>query len=265
MSDDDTYSIRFSRPSSATSDGAADIGLSMLQGFPPGNVEDREDNDEVGDGSDHECSSHSECERTSLEETVDGFPAPPTQIPTPSSRATSFVVEACRPISTISEYSEDGDGASFYDNYRYSRLSVSSRVSKSSGYTVATVPPPIPIELPPPVRHSLDSQLSAPTPPSEIFSSPSETSSVSPPVWGATLPTRIRTTMPPPPTLGNGPLALELSNLETAVATSPLLHTNFGSPAILASGPTHFHNTLTHRRRLRLSRAWCSICFASND
>jgi hypothetical protein len=182
---DDAGGSRLSRLSAATSDDAAGIGLSMLQGFISGNLEDEDDEDEDEDGdegrdeSDHDFSSQSERERTSLEETVDGFPAPPTQIPTPSSRATSFVLDAHRPISSsTSEYSEDGDGASFYDNYRYSRLSISSKMSKSSGYTAGTVPPPIPTELLPPVGHSQDFQDTAP-PSSEPLLSPSETPSFS--------------------------------------------------------------------------------------
>jgi hypothetical protein len=71
---------------------------------------------------------------------IDDFPAPPTQIRTPSSQATSFTLDPRRPKSSVSTDSEDGDGASFYDNYRYSRLSIPSKLSKSSGYTVATIP-----------------------------------------------------------------------------------------------------------------------------
>ena len=237
---DDAGSIRSSCHSTATSDAGAGIGLSMLQDFLPGTVDDGEDDeDEGGEDSDHETSSQSERGRTSLEETVDGFPAPPTQIPTPSSQATSFILDARRPISSASEDSEDGDGASLYDNYRYSRLSVSSKMSKSSGYTVATIPPPIPTELPPPVRsRSQDSQISAPAPPSEPLSpsssEPSSSVSLSPhettPPTAATRAT-IRT-IPPPLTLENSRMDLEPSdsNLATATATSPLLHANFGAP-----------------------------------
>ena len=237
---DDAGSIHSSRHSTAVSDAGAGIGLSMLQDFFPGNLDDGED-EEDGDGedSDHESSSQSERGRTSLEETVDGFPAPPTQIPTPSSRATSFILDTRRPVSSVSEGSEEGDGASFYDNYRYSRLSVSSKMSKSSGYTVATIPPPIPTELPPPVRsHSQDSQNSAPALPSEtLSSSPSPSSSVSPtPREGTPSTAAARAnprTIPPPLTLENTRIGLEpsYSSLVTAATTtSPLLHTNFGAP-----------------------------------
>jgi hypothetical protein len=237
---DDAGSVRSSCHSTATSDAGAGIGLSMLQDFLPGNVDDAEDEeDEGGEDSDHETSSQSERGRTSLEETVDGFPAPPTQIPTPSSQATSFILDPRRPISSASEDSEDGDGASLYDNYRYSRLSVSSKMSKSSGYTVATIPPPIPTEPPPPVRsHSQDSHSSAQAPPSEppspSLSEPSSSVSSSPrettPPTTATQAT-IRT-IPPPLTLKNSRIDLEPSNssLATATATSPLLHANFGAP-----------------------------------
>jgi hypothetical protein len=62
----------------------------------------------------------------------------------------------------MSEYSEDGDGGLFYDNYRYSRLFISLKMSKSSGYTATNIPLPIPAELPPPVSHSQDSHVPAP-------------------------------------------------------------------------------------------------------
>jgi hypothetical protein len=163
LSLDDAGSAHLSHLSATMSDGAAGIGLSMLQGFLSSNIDgyenDRDENDE--DDSDPGFSSQSDVERTSLEETVDGFPAPPTQIPTPSSRATSSVLDAHRTISPMSEYSEDGDGGSFYDNYRYSRLSISSKMSKSSGYTATNIPLPIPAEPPPPVGHSQDSHVLA--------------------------------------------------------------------------------------------------------
>ena len=248
---DDAGSVRSSCHSTATSDAGAGIGLSMLQDFLPGNVDDGEDDgDEGGEDSDHETSSQSEHGRTSLEETVDGFPAPPTQIPTPSSQATSFILDARRPISPASEDSEDGDGASLYDNYRYSRLSVSSKMSKSSGYTVATIPPPIPTELPPPVRsHSQDSQSSAPAPLSEPLSPSSELSSsvslspreTTPPMAGTRAAIR---SIPPPLTLENSSrmdLEPSNSNFATTTATSPLLHANFGaqqSPPRNPNSPT---------------------------
>ena len=248
---DDAGSIYSSHHSTTVSDAGAGIGLSMLQDFLPDNADDGEDNeDEDGEDSDHGSSSQSERGRTSLEETVDGFPAPPTQIPTPSSRTASFILDQRRPTSTVSEDSEDGDGASFYDNYRYSRLSNSSKMSKSSGYTVATIPPPVPTELPPPVRsRSQDSQYSVPTQSSEPLSSPSEpSSSVSPPPREVTPPTTATqaTTriIPPPLTLENSRKDLEPpnSNLVTTV-TPPLLHRNFGAPR----SPTSHPNSPTKR------------------
>jgi hypothetical protein len=240
---DDTSSVYSSRHSAAMSDAGAGIGMSMLQDFLPGNVDEGEDGEyEDGEDSDHESLSQSERGRTSLEETVDGFPAPPTQIPTPSSQATTFTLDPRRPISSVSADSEDGDGASFYDNYCYSRLSISSKLSKSSSYTVATIPPPVPTELPPAVRsHSQGSQYSVPTQSSEPLSSPSEpSSSASPPPREVTSPTAATqaTTLTVPP-----PLILESSekggpskpNLVT-VTTSPLLHRKFGAPL---SPPSH--------------------------
>ena len=207
----------------------------MLQDFPdnPDEREDDEGEDEDGEDSDRESSSQSDRGRTSLEETVDGFPAPPTQIPTPSSRATSFILDPRRPISSVSDDSEDGDGdgASFYDNYRYSRLSISSKMSKSSGYTVATVPPPIPTELPLPVRsHSRGSQCSVPTQSSEPLSSPSEpSSSASPPPRQVTPPTAATQTttrtIAPPLALESSEKSFEPSNSNLVAATTlPLPH-----------------------------------------
>jgi TBC1 domain family member 10 len=241
---DDASSVYSSRHSTAMSDAGAGIGMSMLQDFLPDNADEGEDDeDEDGEDSDHESLSQSERGRTSLEETVDGFPAPPTQIPTPTSQASSFILDPRRPISSVSEDSEDGDGASFYDNYRYSRLSVSSKLSKSSGYTVATIPPPIPTELPPPVRsHSQGSQYSVPTQSSEPLSSPSEpSSSASPPpreVTSSTAATQAPTrTIPPPLTFESSEKGLEPSNSNLVTATtSPLLHGNFGAPM---SPPSH--------------------------
>jgi len=240
---DDAGSAYSSRHSTPMSDAGAGIGLSMLQDFPPDNADEGEDDeDEDGEDSDHE-SSRSERARTSLEETVDGFPAPPTQIPTPPSQANSFILDPRRPISSASEDSEDGDGASFYDNYRYSRLSVSSKMSKSSGYTVATIPPPVPSELPPPVRsHSQGSQYSVPTQFSDPLSSPPEPSSSASPPSREVAPPTVATqatirTIPPPLTLKSSEKGLEpsISNLVTAL-TSPLLHGNFGAPQ---SPPSH--------------------------
>ncbi|KAI0271260.1 hypothetical protein BC834DRAFT_433204 [Gloeopeniophorella convolvens] len=149
---DDANSVRLSRISVAMSDDVSGIGLSMLQDFISGTAED----DDSDSDSDREPASSA---RSSLEEAVQGFPTPPTQIPTPSSHTTSFILEAppVRPASTHaseSDYSEDpdGDGASFYDNYRYSRFSISSKMSKSSAHTGVLAPPPVPTELPPPVR-----------------------------------------------------------------------------------------------------------------
>jgi hypothetical protein len=189
---DDAGSIYSSRHSTPMSDASAGIGLSMLQDFLPDNPDKGEDDeDEDGEDSDHESSSQSEHMRTSLEETINGFLVPPTQIPTPSSQANSFILDSRQPISSISEDSKDGDGTPFYDNYRYSRLSISSKMSKSSSYTVATIPLPIPTELPPLVcSHSQGLQYSVPTQVSEPLSSSSEpSSSASPPPHKVTSPT----------------------------------------------------------------------------
>ena len=57
---------------------------------------------------------------------------------------TMGVLDAHQLVSSTSEYSEDADGASFYDNYHYSQLSILSKMSKSLGYTATTAPHPIP-------------------------------------------------------------------------------------------------------------------------
>ena len=239
---DDEGSVYSSRHSTAFSDAGAGIGLSMLQDFPSDNADQGEDDpDEDRENSDHESLSQSERGRTSLEETVDGFPAPPTQIPTSSSHANSFILDPHRPISSVSEDSEDGDGASFYDNYCYSRLSISSKMSKSSGHTVATIPPPIPTELPPQVRsHSQGSQYSVPTEPLSSSSEPS--SSSSPPPCEVTLYTAATQattrTIPPPLILENSEKDPEPSNsIFVTATTSPLLHGNFGAPQCPPSHP----------------------------
>jgi TBC1 domain family member 10 len=220
--------IRLSHLPTAISDSAAGIGLSMLHGFVSGNLDGDHDDDQADDDSDHDLSSRSERERTSLEETVDDFPAPPTQIPTPLSRSTSFVLDARRPTSSISESSDDGDGASFYDNYRYSRLSISSKMSKSSSQTIAIAPPPIPTDPPPQVRHSRDSLSSPPSPLSEPSPSAPETATPSPPPGPPTARQATRR-VPPPLTLTSNQLGPEPPDLVTAIL-SPLLHTNFASP-----------------------------------
>ena len=217
MGADDAGSVYSSRRSTIMSDAGAGIGLSMLQDFPDNADEREDDEDECEDreASDHEPSSQSDRDRTSLEETVDGFPTPPTQIPTPSSQATSFILDPRQPISSVSDDSEDGDGAPFYGNYRYSRLSISFKMSKSSGYTVATIPPPIPAELLLPVcSHSQGSQYSVPTQFSQPPSSPSEpSSSASPPPRQVTTPTAAipvtTRTIPPPLTLESSEKNLE--------------------------------------------------------
>ena len=220
---DDATSDHTSRISAAMSDGAADIGLSMLQDFLAGNVDDDEDSVNEDEGEDEDDRS----ERTSLEDTVDGFPAPPTQIPT-SSRATSLVLDTVRPPSTLSEYSEDGDGdgdgASFYDNYRYSR--------QSSVHALAAVPPPIPTDLPPSVRHSLESHLSMPTSPLANDSMPPSPPSQGTPLPTARLPTR---NVPPPLTLGSKSSHAAGPSFSSIMTASPLLHTGFASP--LSSPP----------------------------
>ncbi|KAH9985287.1 hypothetical protein BJV77DRAFT_1071497 [Russula vinacea] len=211
-------------------DAGAGIGLSMLQDFLPGNVDDGEDDgDEGGEDSDHETSSN-----------------PNTGVPL--SKKPSMASPRHRP--KFLRLQRGWGWASLYDNYRYSRLSVSSKMSKSSGYTVATIPPPIPTELPPPVRsHSQDSQSSAPAPLSEPLSPSSELSSsvslspreTTPPTAGTRATIR---SIPPPLTLENSSrmdLEPSNSNLATTTATSPLLHANFGaqqSPPRNPNSPT---------------------------
>jgi hypothetical protein len=227
-----------SRVSAAMSDGAADIGLSMLQGF--GNADDYDD----GGGSDDDDDDGDNFERTSLDDTVDGFPAPPTQIPTSSRASPSVLDTQLRPPSTHSDDSEDGDGASFYDNYRYSRLSISSKMSKSSAHAIVAVPPPVPTELPPSVRHSSESQLSTPTSPLVSEPSPTSPSSQGTPPPAARLQTR---NVPPPLTLGLKSSHGAAPSISTVSTASPLLYTNFTSPL---SSPSMGSNTSNSRSPL---------------
>ena len=226
----DATNDRTSHVSVAMSDdGAADIGWSMLQGF--GNADD-DDGASSDDGDERD-------EGASVDDTVDGFPAPPTQIPS-SSRAPSLVLDTPRPPSTHSDYSEDGDGASFYDNYRYSRLSVSSKMSKSSAHAIVAVPPPIPTEPPPSVRQSLESPTSPVVNESIPPSSPSSPGTPPPPA--VRLPTR---NVPPPLTLGIKPSHATAPSISTIA--SPLLHTGFSSPL---SSPQMGSNTTASRSPL---------------
>ncbi|KAF8259416.1 rab-GTPase-TBC domain-containing protein [Lactarius quietus] len=197
-----------SRTEPATLQTGADItprALSMLQGFLNGTADDDDSSD---DGGDEDEDGDDTRESTSLEDTVDGFPAPPTQIPTSTSSPS---------------LSEDGDGASFYDNYRYSRLSISSKMSKASS-------------------HALVSQPSLPTSPlANEFMPPSPSQETLPPT--ARLPTR---NVPPPLALGSKSNHAAAPSLSTSVA-SPLLHTNFTSPS---SSPPMSLNVTTSRSPL---------------
>ena len=107
----------------------------------------------------------------------------------------------------------------------YSRLSISSKMSKSSSQTIAMVPPPVPTDPPPQVHHSRDSLSSTPSPLSEPSPSAPETTPPSPP------PTARQATraVPPPLILPSNQLGPEPPDFVTATS-SPLLHTNFSSP-----------------------------------
>ena len=227
-----------SRVSAAVSDGAADIGLSMLQGF--GNADDEDDDD--NGGSDDDEDGDDNFERTSLDDTVDGFPSPPTQIPTSSPATPSVLDTQFRPPSVHSDDSEDGDGASFYDNYRYSRLSISSKMSKSSAHAIVDVPPPIPTELPLSVRHSSESQLSTPTSPLASEPSPPLPSSQETPPPAARLPTR---NVPPPLILEPKSSHGAAPSISTVSTASPLLYTSFTSPLSSPSNTTNSRSPLS--------------------
>lgn len=148
------------RLSVATIDGAEGIGLSLLQNFMGSSGD--EDSDA---SSDTDMAGYTR--RRSLESTVDDHslnygtsPPPPTdgrqpalQPASTSASPTSRNARVSRVSSHPSEYSdpvgEEWEGASdIYDNYRYSRFSVASKMSRFSKGSMKAPPP-----IPPPTQH----------------------------------------------------------------------------------------------------------------
>lgn len=143
------------RLSVTTIDGAEGIGLSLLQNF-------------MGDGRDDDSDASSDTDiagyprQGSPDSTVDDRGlnydlTPPQSVdghqstPRPTSASTSLVNQGSRvsrASSHPSEYSDQGEeweGASdIYDNYRYSRFSVASKLSTFSKGSMKA-PPPIPL------------------------------------------------------------------------------------------------------------------------
>ncbi|KAI0056890.1 hypothetical protein BV25DRAFT_1533903 [Artomyces pyxidatus] len=235
---DDSASVRMSRISAAMSDGVAGIGLSLLQDFISGGGDDDDDDDDVRSFTSR-SDSDAPASRHSVHSTVE-FPIPPRRIPVVEPATTA----PHSPTSTHHASEDEWEGASdIYDNYRYSRFSMSSKMSKSSAHTGSQVPPPVPrpsfdraYSSDAASRRSMDSHVSSQAPlspplPAVSAPEPAQSSSTDPAVKLAQPPTLlldVRNKMRPSP--------LELA--------SPLLHTNFGSP--MSSPGLNSSLTATH-------------------
>ena len=143
------------RISVATVDGAEGIGLSLLQNFMGSGGEDdsdgSSDTDMAGygrqDSPDSSVDGHGLNYDSTPSQSVDGH----RPVPQPESASDSPVTRRSRDSrasSHPSEYSDPGEeweGASdIYDNYRYSRFSIASKVSRLSRGSIKA-PPPIPL------------------------------------------------------------------------------------------------------------------------
>ncbi|KAA1476351.1 hypothetical protein DENSPDRAFT_843281 [Dentipellis sp. KUC8613] len=234
------------RISVAMSDGVVGIGLSLLQDFISGG--DGDDASSTGSRSDLHT-------RDSLDDTIEGIPVPsaaehehPHELEqehdheheqTPAERATeASLIGSASPSSqrqSESEFGSEWEGASdIYDNYRYSRMSLASkmsRMSKSSTYTSAHVPPPIPGDFRPSIdrayssdahsRRSLEShysaQVASPVLPAE-----------EPPA--AVVAAQVQAQVQAQPQLQPPVVAEKMRPEPLELVGSPLLHTTFGSP-----------------------------------
>lgn len=267
---------RFSRLS-ANSDGEVGIGLSLLQDFI----------NDAADDSNSVASSRSSYQSVviSPSNTVNYTSKPDADLPVESPTHSQHPLESptspasqhdlsttsqspvppvtreaisrnsTQPSVTDSEYGgEDWEGASdIYDNYRYSRLSMASKVSRLSKGSMHTVASAFGLEVPPPVprdtsRSSLDSQrpirsrvgsLGENSQPAEgVIVSVDSTVNSAP----AVPPLDVKvTTVPPerkktdegkhvPSPLTFAPGIISFGTGTTALQTSPLLHTTFASP-----------------------------------
>ena len=141
------------RLSVATIDGAEGIGLSLLQNFMDTGGDD--DSDASGDTDVAGYVRHGSPDSTVNDHNLNYDSTPPQSTdghhpaPGPKSAPTSPISQGSRISSHLSEYSDQGgdewEGASdIYDNYRYSRFSVASKMSRFSKASMKA-PPPIPL------------------------------------------------------------------------------------------------------------------------
>ncbi|KAF8879123.1 rab-GTPase-TBC domain-containing protein [Infundibulicybe gibba] len=146
------------------------------------------------------------------------------------------------PSSSSSKRSEDWEGASdIYDDYRYSRYSMASKLSRfslASHPSTSTVPPPVPDHTTRLERKlSVDSEAS-------VYTQASKRS------IATASPVSSQVDMPPPTILDppRSQLKDRPAPLELLTDRSPLLHTTWGSPipspaALSASSSAFFPNT----------------------
>lgn len=236
------------RISVALSDGEVGIGLSLLADFAGGRGADEDwssssdgsgsgrstpeadvrspyrDSDSGGSiGSTSEGTQNQHQQNAATSPTVSSSPEEathpfPSARPRTTSRNTSSTVSSAPRSHSQSDLGEDWEGASdIYENYRYSRFSMTSKRSSHSQASVpaSEIPPPVP--APPaagPHTHgyaaSIDSQSQY-----SVYSRSSTTSSFA-------LPARA----PAPIARKDRPPSLKL----LPAAASPLLHTSFASP-----------------------------------
>lgn len=252
---DSESSARLSRIS-GLSDGEVGIGLSLLQDFING-VDD-------SDSRPSSRSSYNSVVVPSRSTTLDNEPTPVDHPTSPSSQqqppsqspVPPFVREvtsrsSTHPSVTDSEYgTEEWEGASdIYDNYRYSRLSMASKMSRLSRGSMHTVASAFGLEVPPPVprdtaRSSLDSQDHGRSRMGSLAESSHTNDSspdAEPPI--KVTPERKRSDEGkhvPSPLVFTPEITSSRQTVNDTSATSPLLHATFASP--LPSPSAHSTN-----------------------
>ncbi|KAI0353294.1 hypothetical protein OH77DRAFT_648037 [Trametes cingulata] len=252
-----------SRVSVALSDGGVGIGLSLLQDFAGGN-----DDGDADEDSDIDEEEHTSVQRTqSPESTVEGPPETPRSDshysqsprslahpplsaasdspnrlsqPPPSARSESLYSDSpssqAAPLPSAhsgSDYGgDDWEGADdIYDDYRYSRYSMASkmsRFSKGSMHTLGSaseIVPPMPTEQARPSMDSVATRERKGSAPSKLNESATSEDLLT--AGEAEEPmSRLRKNAPAPLTFKKEP------------EPSPLLHATFGSPQASPTAPT---------------------------
>ncbi|KAI8977786.1 hypothetical protein BD414DRAFT_155730 [Trametes punicea] len=256
------------RISVALSDGGVGIGLSLLQDFAGGGDDDADGDDDavslrrtqspestvegVPDTA-RSDSQYSQSPRSVAHEpplsarsdTSAGFPKPPLSVHSESQYSDSPQSSSAPLPSAQSESDyggEDWEGADdIYDDYRYSRYSMASKISrfsKGSMYTVAStseVVPPIPTEHSRPSLDSIqregsatgrDPKSSREAGPSKLSESSTSEQLLNVAERGDESVSKLQKNRPAPLTFKKEP------------EPSPLLHTTFGSPQASPTVPS---------------------------